>query len=499
MEHIYRSYYTNCPAIVNYMVARLRLEEGQRVMEPCAGGGAFVDALLRAQNGIEVDSYDINPAAVTELVRKHGAREGASVHCADPLTDLKLTLLANAGGWYDRVIGNPPYGGWQEPHKRKALRRIYPRLYVKETYSLFLYRCVRLLNDGGVLSFIIPDTYLTLTAHQYLRHFLLTETCIDEILLFPSSFFPGVAFGYSKLSIITLRRCANAISCRENRFRVISGFQKVEQLGSDDLSHLSTQVLTQDEVIHNIDHAFFVNDNPAVGQLINRCEQRVGDVASCVTGLYTGDDKAFLRRGSLKVRPGSAYAVVRSDEVYLTPDGANPPLEGLEGPKRFIPIVKGGAARFRKADSWFLDWGQAAVDTYKHSSRGRFQNSRFYFKTGIAVPMVSSSRVTAWLLEGRLFDQSIVGIFPQDPHLLYYLMAFFNSATCNRLIRTINPSANNSANYLKKIPFVVPPPEILARVDGIVKGVLESDSNFQLKVCEAQPLIDDIFECVYGV
>src|SRR5205085_7827002 len=58
------------------------------------------------------------------------------------------------------------------------------------------------------------------------------------------------------------------------------------------------------------------------------------------------------------------------------------------------------------------------------------------------------------LIENRLFDQSIVGIFPRDPKWIFYLLALFNSSTCNQHIRTINPSANNPANYIKKIPFV---------------------------------------------
>ncbi|KKT18839.1 MAG: hypothetical protein UW03_C0029G0001, partial [Candidatus Peregrinibacteria bacterium GW2011_GWA2_43_8] len=67
--------------------------------------------------------------------------------------------------------------------------------------------------------------------------------------------------------------------------------------------------------------------------------------------------------------------------------------------------------------------------------------------------MISSSQITAALIENRLFDQSIVGLFSKDKGLIFVLLAFFNSPTCNKLIRTINPSANNPANYIKKIPF----------------------------------------------
>lgn len=64
--------------------------------------------------------------------------------------------------------------------------------------------------------------------------------------------------------------------------------------------------------------------------------------------------------------------------------------------------------------------------------------------------MVSSSSITGALIDNRLFDQSIVGVFPKDESLLLYILAFFNSPTCNKLIKTINPSANNPSNYIKK-------------------------------------------------
>ncbi len=53
------------------------------------------------------------------------------------------------------------------------------------------------------------------------------------------------------------------------------------------------------------------------------------------------------------------------------------------------------------------------------------------------------------------------------------MLAFFNSPTCNQLIRTINPSTNNSANYLKKIPLLLPDEKALGLIEGNVKKILE--------------------------
>ncbi|KAF1126175.1 hypothetical protein U5S90_10615 [Streptococcus agalactiae] len=39
--------------------------------------------------------------------------------------------------------------------------------------------------------------------------------------------------------------------------------------------------------------------------------------------------------------------------------------------------------------------------------------SSYYFKYGIATPMLKSKKVRACLMEDSVFDQSIVGIFPK--------------------------------------------------------------------------------------
>ena len=121
-----------------------------------------------------------------------------------------------------------------------------------------------------------------------------------------------------------------------------------------------------------------------------------------------------------------------------------------------------------------MNWSEETVTHYKADKKARFQNPKYYFKFGIGVPMISSSSITASLIENKLFDQSIVGVFPKDKSLTYFLLAFFNSPTCNKLIRTINPSANNPANYIKKIPFVYPTNEQKEIIDNLIQEIIDN-------------------------
>ena len=91
---------------------------------------------------------------------------------------------------------------------------------------------------------------------------------------------------------------------------------------------------------------------------------------------------------------------------------------------------------------------------YRSNAKARFQNSQFYFRDGIGVPMVTSTRINAFLIQRRVFDQSVVGIFPKRREWMFPLLLVLNCSFATKLLKEgINPTANNSANYLKRLPL----------------------------------------------
>lgn len=134
-------------------------------------------------------------------------------------------------------------------------------------------------------------------------------------------------------------------------------------------------------------------------------------------------------------------------------------LEGIENVSEgYIPYIKSAPSEryVRNTDEWFVRWDTGTIDFYNKNKKSRFQNSEYYFKTGIGIPMVKASTIRAFLMKDRVFDQSIVGIFPKDSSRLYYMLALMNSSAINKLIHLINPTANNSSNYVKLIPYKEP-------------------------------------------
>lgn len=449
------AFYTESDPILTYMVKKLGVENNDLVLEPCAGDGIFIEKIfdMHKDKDFQIEAMDLNTEAVKNLKDKFD-NEKVKIKQADTLLDLTLDLFVNSGGRYSKIIGNPPYGAWQDYQKRGVLKKRYGG-YVRETYALFLRRCLDLLKDGGRLVFIIPDTFLALHFHKDLRKVLLENTAIDEILLMPSKFFPGVNFGYSNLCIISFEKNRNN---KNNQCRIVSvngTINNLYKLADGDYSVAkNVESISQEKILSSVDYSFLLGGNTRIRKLINEAKITLGDVADCVTGFYSGDNKTYLVARDNSVKGSKGYQIVDTafaENDFLKQDDL---LNGLSNGRKYIPILKGGNGRFSKATDWFIQWDIKTVSYYHKSKTARFQNSKYYFKEGIGVPMVKSSKIHAFLLEKRLFDQSIVGIFPKEKERLNYLLAFLNSDVCSRILNVINHTANNSANYLKKLPVI---------------------------------------------
>ena len=114
----YQAYYTKSEPILRYMVRQLRLRPGQRVLEPCAGDGDFIDEILREAPEVVVDAFELNPNAVAFLGKKYRGTPNVRVECADSLESDSLFFASPIVGGYDAIVANPPYGAWIEQNRR---------------------------------------------------------------------------------------------------------------------------------------------------------------------------------------------------------------------------------------------------------------------------------------------------------------------------------------------------------------------------------------------
>ena len=92
-----------------------------------------------------------------------------------------------ASGGFDVVIGNPPYvftrgGNFDAKTKQYYYDNFTLTNRQINTYLLFIDRAFQLLKRGGVLGFIVPNTWLTIDTFTPLRQFLFRETANLQII-----------------------------------------------------------------------------------------------------------------------------------------------------------------------------------------------------------------------------------------------------------------------------------------------------------------------------
>lgn len=106
-----------------------------------------------------------------------------------PFFDMK-TFFPEIEGGFDIVIGNPPYGGFKiDDEVKEALE-----LGNKDPYGAFISRFLgngqRLtpLKNGGVLSFIVSDTFMTIGTHLKLRQQMMHNKIYKMVRMSPKTF-----------------------------------------------------------------------------------------------------------------------------------------------------------------------------------------------------------------------------------------------------------------------------------------------------------------------
>ncbi len=90
-------------------------------------------------------------------------------------------------GGFDYIVGNPPYGlsrGDQIlPRENAMLKSMYSRVLSgkPDKYMLFMARSYELLKEGGLCSFIVPNSWMGIRSGRSLRQMLLSEGALSEI------------------------------------------------------------------------------------------------------------------------------------------------------------------------------------------------------------------------------------------------------------------------------------------------------------------------------
>lgn len=172
-------YFTPRP-VVAFVLAALAPRDGERVLDPACGSGAFV-AGARDLADVDARGTDVDPRAV-RVARLLAAAAGR-----DPRAVVRADALARArpASSFDVIATNPPFAGAVDAtgFELAALgRRV-------ERDALFTERCVALLRPGGRLGIVLPYNKVASRAFAPFRAWLLARARVLSVVSLPQETF----------------------------------------------------------------------------------------------------------------------------------------------------------------------------------------------------------------------------------------------------------------------------------------------------------------------
>lgn len=179
------SYYT--PRKIVRDIVQQCVRPHHRVLDPCCGTGQFLLEFAevvkdpRQIQGFDSDKIAVRIARLNLLMRFREYDFEPNIFFRDVLLTTGADPCLQDGERFEVIATNPPWGFHYSGAEKKKINALYPRIQSMESYSLFLSRCIGLLEEGGRLSFLLPESILQVGIHRDIRKEILERTRILRI------------------------------------------------------------------------------------------------------------------------------------------------------------------------------------------------------------------------------------------------------------------------------------------------------------------------------
>jgi hypothetical protein len=365
---------------------------------------------------------------------------------------------------FDVVIGNPPYINIEkiQPSEREQYLRLYGengklgKRY--DLYQLFIMKGIESLSISGILSYILPNTFLVGSSYAILRRRLCAETSISHLVDLPQGVFESATVDNVLLFTEKPKRKSNSM--------------RVSKLNSDsELIRISTSSwddefqLNQDELIE--DEAFKINVhiNPRLKVLFKKMES-----ISVPLGEITESSQGIILYKTASEAKASQY----------TSDHQHP------GWKKLL--------RGKNIGYYCIKWGGEYVD---YGDWLWCQRDEKFF---------NQPKILLHAMRNKALKRRLVATYDEDEHYnahnlaniiakpnsgydLRYVLALFNSSLINFWYRNHFPNVNINPGDFRQIPICSAAEEDqapLIRLVDQITAIKKEDPSADTSVLEAQ-------------
>ena len=437
-----------------------------------------------------------------------------------PFFDMK-TFFPEIDGGFDIVIGNPPYGGFKIADEVKDSLG----LGNKDPYGAFIARFlgngsrITPLKNGGMLSFIVSDTFMTIGTHLKLRQQMMHNRIYKMVRMSPKTFSATV-----NTVVIVCEKCRadNNDSAVEGNICQMADMSNIDI--HEDYEHFMdilsrstmqmTNVANEEYAIYNYEQKlikncsnmpFFVASPKLFSIMVdmplsNRTKSvkgrnivfrnvcingltypviKLGDeydkvkkkkvwknvgLARVISGIKTGGNNKYL----VSIN-GKKYPKVSDPSLIISFDESLKLTEyqiqnGIKVPKCYLPYDMGQASDadggwlpnyYQEPTVFYVNWSTASVTAMKNEAHSDLANWEFRCKEGIVFSKAGVYAPTFRLTTGSIIDSGSNGIFCDEIDVMHLL-----GILCSKLVRYllntfINHTVNSQVDDIKVLPIVL--------------------------------------------
>lgn len=191
--------------IIEASLKSIDIKKFKNILEPSCGTGQFIDKISHSNKRVKITGIEIDKKIFDIINVKFKDNKKVTIFNEDFLLfDFKDTK-------YDLIIGNPPYF---EINKKNKIYKTYNEIITKykeylngrtNIYSLYLKKSIELLEEEGILLFVIPTSLLSSKYFEGIRKNIVATCNIIKIEILNSDSFEDalqqtMIFGLQKLN-----------------------------------------------------------------------------------------------------------------------------------------------------------------------------------------------------------------------------------------------------------------------------------------------------------
>lgn len=351
---------------------------------------------------------------------------------------------------YDVVVTNPPYMGGSGMNTRLSdyVKKVYPDSK-SDLFAVFIERCAQMDKRGGYQAMITQHAWMFLSSFEKLRAKLQLIDTVNMAHLGARGF--DEIGGEVVQTTSFVMRSSHTKGYKGTYCRLIDGDSekvKAEMFVSGENRYVAEQ--DNFSKIPGSPVAYWVS----VAFLKSFEGKTIEDYSFAGIGMRTGDNSRFLRHW---------YEVAKDNMII----GCKSKNEQIVSHCRWVPYNKGGEfRRWYGNNEYVVNWLNDGEEIKENTRRTypelgdnlgwKISNEQYYYKKGITWSGITSSKCSFRVYEeGFIFDSGANGLFTYDEDMRYYIAACLNNTIALYTLGVINPTLNNGAGTIRKIPVIL--------------------------------------------